>query len=99
MKNVTIMIAAFAAGGIAGVIMAPAAGLAHGSDAGSVGAARSVVVSDVPVASPDRLVPGGVAFADNRQLSGSSYFYAPGTGPRCEIRMKRIQGRIYQACE
>jgi hypothetical protein len=93
MKNVTIMMA------VAVSLMAAGShsALAHGrGDTPSM----TPLVSDVPLAAPDRQPSSASVFAaDNRQMSGSNYFYAPGAGPRCEIRMKRVQGRIYQTCE
>jgi hypothetical protein len=96
MKRVTIMMAGLVGG--AALVAGATPGFSHGY--GDVPASVSVV-SDLPLASPKRQALNAFAYApESQQASGSSnYFYAPGAGPRCEIRMKRVQGRIYQACE
>lgn len=93
MKNVTIMMASLAG---AAVIAAASPAVAHGY--GDIPATVGVV-NDTPLAAPSRPAMSAFAVQPGTQISGSNYFYAPGAGPRCEIRMKRVQGRLFQACE
>jgi len=101
MKNVTFVIAAVFAPLMLGPGFAPGpAAAAHGNNDG-LQAPSAAVVSDVPLASPDdRFASISPLYASGvPRMSGSGYFYAPGTGPRCEMTMKRVQGRLYQTCE
>jgi hypothetical protein len=58
----------------------------------------AAVVNDIPLARPAVRIPGPSAAL---ALRGPEirYFYAPGSGPRCVLTIKRMQGRLYQSCE
>lgn len=96
MKNVTIMIVSAAAG------LALVAGSARASAPPAPREDSPItLVSDLPLASPDnRFASLSPLFASGvSRAAGPGYFYAPGVGPRCEIRMRRVQGRVFQSCE
>lgn len=62
-----------------------------------------VIVDDRPIAGPYSRAAGWPAFVDpfgSPPASGISYFYAPGTGPRCDFNtIRRVQGRLVRACD
>jgi hypothetical protein len=88
MKSVTIVFAAaftLMSAGITGAAAHPDRQSRH----------ATAVVSDIPLARP--AVPRLSAATPN--AAETRYFYAPGSGPRCEIVIKRAQDRLYQSCE
>lgn len=96
MKNVTFMIVSAAAG--LAVLAGPAQASAPPAPRGD---SPVTLINDLPLASPDNrfasLSPL-FAFGPSRG-AGPGAFYAPGVNPRCEIRMRRVQGRLFQTCE
>ncbi|MGD9766066.1 MAG: hypothetical protein AB7U62_00340 [Pseudolabrys sp.] len=94
MKNVTFMIAA------AGLTFLALPAQASAPLA-SRGDSPLTLVSDLPLASPDnRFAALSPLFASGvSRTAGPRSFYAPGASPRCEIRMRRVQGRVFQSCE
>jgi len=98
MKNVTFMIAGAAAllGGV--VLAVPAQAFAPPAPREDT---PVTLVSDLPLASPDnRFASLSPLFASGvSRAAGPGSFHAPGDDPRCEIRLRRVQGRLFQNCE
>ena len=94
MKNVTFMIVAAGLTFLALPAQASAPPAPRGDSPVSL-------VSDLPLASPDnRFAALSPLFASGvSRAGGPGSFYAPGASPRCEIRMRRVQGRVFQSCE
>ncbi|MGN6462028.1 MAG: hypothetical protein ACTHLY_12585 [Pseudolabrys sp.] len=98
MKNVTFMITG-AAALLSGLLLAiPAQASAPPAPRDD---SPMTLVSDLPLASPDnRFASLSPLFASGvSRAAGPGYFYAPGAAPPCEIRMRRVQGRMFQSCE
>ena len=96
MKNVTFMFVSAVVGLalLAGPAQASAPPAPHGDS-------PVTLVNDLPLASPDnRFASLSPLFASGvSRAAGPGAFYAPGASPRCEIRMRRVQGRLFQSCE
>ncbi len=96
MKNVTFMIVTVAAG--LAVLAGPTQASAPPAPRGD---SPVTLVNDLPLASPDnRFASLSPLFASGvSRAAGPGAFYGPGVNPRCEIRMRRVQGRMFQSCE
>jgi len=96
MKSVTFV---FAAAFTLSTALATIGAAAATAPAGRTAEPAMAVISDVPLAHPQIVRFASRLSQTPPDAAETRYFYAPGSGPRCEMRIRRVEGRLYQRCE